>query len=179
MKPIVSRNCRVRYPEHFRVGEYSVVDDYCYFSTMVEVGRFSHIAACCTVAGGRETKFTLGDYSSVSSGARIFCKSNDFVNDLAVLLPRGVNIGDKPIAGNVSIGNMCGVGANSVIMPGNEIPDGTVVGALSFVPAEYMFKPWSVYAGSPIRLLKKRNKSRVLKQAKQLEILLSPKKVSE
>lgn len=176
MKPIVSKSCRIRYPEHFRVGEYSVVDDYSYFSTRVEVGRFSHIAACCTVAGGRDRTFRLGDYSSVSSGARIFCRSNDFVNDLVVLLPAGADIGDKPIAGDVSIGDMCGVGANTVIMPGNAIPDGTVVGAMSFVPAGYKFKPWSVYGGSPIRLLGRRNKARVLRQAKELERLLAPGK---
>ncbi len=176
MKHIVSKSSRVRYPEHFRVGEYSVVDDYSYFSTRVEVGRFSHIASCCTVAGGRDMTFRLGDYSSVSSGARIFCRSNDFANDLVVLLPAGVDIGDKPIAGDVSIGDMCGVGANTVIMPGNTIPDGTVVGAVSFVPAGYRFKPWKVYGGSPIRPLGRRNKARVLRQAKELERLLAPGK---
>ena len=64
---------------------------------------------------------------------------------------------------------MCAVGANSVIMPDNSIPDGTVIGALSFVPAAFKFKPWSVYAGIPIRFISARNKAGVLKQVKKLE----------
>ena len=54
-------------------------------------------------------------------------------------------------------------------MPGNRIPEGTVIGALSFVPAGFEFEPWSVYAGVPIRFVRARNKEAVLAQAAQLE----------
>ncbi len=173
---IISKNCRIRHPKDFSVGEYSVIDDFSYFSTKVSVGRFSHIAAGCTIAGGKDMAFHLGDFSSVSSGARIFCRSNDFVNDLVMLIHPGFDVGFKPIEGDVAVGNMCGVGANTVIMPDNKIPDGTVVGGLSFVPPGYKFRPWSVYAGAPVRLIKKRNKANVLRQAEELERLIkSPK----
>jgi hypothetical protein len=33
-------------------------------------------------------------------------------------------------------------------MPGNHIPEGTVIGALSFVPAGFSFEPWAVYRHS-------------------------------
>lgn len=171
MKPIVSKNCRIRHPEHFTAGQYSIIDDYSYFSTKVKVGRCSHIASGCSIAGGPARQFRLGDYCSLSSGVKIWCASNDYVNDVVTIIPKGFKgVKDRPTAGDVTIGDMCAVGSNSVIMPGNVIPEGTVIGALSFVPARFKFKPWSVYAGIPVRYAGKRNKKNVLRQVKELEM---------
>ena len=168
MKPIISSNVKIRHPEHFEIGDYSVIDDFCYFSTKIKIGKHCHIASGCSIAGGKEWQFALGDYCSVSSGVKIWCRSNDYVNDLVILNPEKKNIGDKRIEGNVVIGKMCGIGANSVIMPNNKIPDGTVIGALSYVPPNFKFKAWGVYAGIPIMLVKKRNKENVLKQYEKI-----------
>src|SRR5262249_22166891 len=139
---------RVRYPEHFSIGEGSVIDDFSYFSTKVCVGRYSHIASGCTIAGGAKYQFTFGDYGSVSAGVRIWCSSNDYVNDLVVLAPPGVELPDvHEIAGDVCFENYTGVGANAVIMPGVHVPEGAVVGAMSFVPPRATLEPWTVYAG--------------------------------
>lgn len=166
MTPIVSPNVRIRHPEHFAIGDFSIVDDFGYFSTRVQIGLCSHIASGCSVAGGAAHLFTLGDFCSLSSGVKIWCTSNDFVNDIVSLIPPGVDdIGVRPITGDVSFANCTGVGANSVVMPNNHIPEGTVIGALSFVPTAFAFEPWSVYAGSPIRLVGRRNRERVSAQA--------------
>lgn len=163
MANIISPNCRIRVPEYFRVGEESIIDDYSYFSTRVEVGRMCHIGPNCSIAGGREMLFRMGDYSSLSSGVRVYCRSSDYVNSLAALKSA------IELMGDITIGSMCGVGANSVIMPDNTIPDGTVVGALSFVPTNFKFREWSVYAGNPLRLLCPRNKGKVLEEVAQIE----------
>ena len=167
--PIVSKNVRIRHPDHFVVGEGSIVDDFCYFSTKVTIGRYSHIAANCTVAGGGDRHFSLGDYSSVSSGARIWCTSDDFVNDIVCILPSWApDVKEHSISGDVAIGHFTGIGSNAVIMPRNTIPEGTVVGALSFVPAAFAFEPWSVYAGTPIRLVGRRSRDAVMRQVETL-----------
>ena len=169
MKPIISPNIRIRHPEHFEVGAYSIVDDYSYFSARVRIGFCSHIASGCSVAGGEAHLFTLGDFCSLSSGVKIWCSSDDFVNDIVTILPPGVgDVKQHVISGDVSFANCTAVGANSVVMPGNDIPEGTVIGAVSFVPAAFPFEPWSVYAGSPIRLVGRRNREAVSAQAKIL-----------
>jgi acetyltransferase-like isoleucine patch superfamily enzyme len=61
--------------------------------------------------------------------------------------------------------NYTGAGANAVIMPDNVIPEGTTIGALSYVPPRFQFEPWTVYAGAPIRRVAARNRDRVLAQA--------------
>jgi carbonic anhydrase/acetyltransferase-like protein (isoleucine patch superfamily) len=158
---IVSPNVRIRVEEHFEVGEHSIVDDYCYFSTRVRIGKWTHIAAGCTVSGGPDRTFSIGDFSSLSAGVRVWCTSNDFVNDAIMI---GAATG---ISGDVSLGDYSGVGANSVVMPQNEIPEGVAIGALSLVPPGFSFEPWTVYAGIPIVRLKPRNRDSVLRQVEQ------------
>lgn len=168
--PIISPSIRVRLPEHFEVGAFSIVDDFCYFSARVRIGRCSHIANGCSVGGGRTHQFELGDFSSLSAGVKIWCASDDFVNDLVALEPRGVEpVKEHLISGDVIFGHCTAIGANSVVMPNNHIPEGTTIGALSFVPPQFAFEPWSVYAGTPIRLVRRRNRDAVLAQARKLE----------
>ncbi len=170
MKPIISPNSRIRHPDHFIVGEYSIVDDFCYFSTKVRIGRCTHIASGCSVAGGGERQFEIGDYCSLSSGVKIWCTSDDFTNDLVAIIPSGVEqVKNHLISGDVVLENYTAVGSNSVVMPKNTIPEGTVIGALSFVPACFEFQPWSVYAGVPIRYVRPRNRQNVLEQLARLE----------
>lgn len=170
MEPIISSNCRIRHPEHFSVGKYSIIDDYCYFSTRVKIGKCSHIGNGCSIAGGKDRLFVLGDYSSLSSGVKIWCTSDDFINDIVTIVPEIFGkIKKHLITGDVAVGNLTAVGSNSVIMPNNTIPDGTVIGALSFVPQNFNFKPWAVYAGIPVKFVKYRNKESVMKQFEELE----------
>lgn len=169
MKPIISKSIRVRYPDLFEVGQHAIIDDFCYFSTQVKIGRGTHIASGCSIAGGRSHVFRIGDYSSLSSGVKVWCASNDFANGLVAVFPEGWTSEETlQIEGDVILGDYTGVGANSVVMPDNRIPEGTVVGALSFVPQGFKFEPWSVYAGIPLRKVGNRNRDMVLKQVEKI-----------
>ena len=170
MKPIISPNIRIRHPEHFIVGEDSIVDDFCYFSTKVRIGRCTHIVSGCTVGGGGDMLFEIGDFSGLGSGSRVWCTSDDIVNDLVALPPPDVEpVKQHLIRGDVIMDDYTAVGSNSVIMPRNHIPTGTVIGALSFVPTAFNFRPWSVYAGIPIRFIRPRSRESVLEQVHKLE----------
>jgi acetyltransferase-like isoleucine patch superfamily enzyme len=170
MTPIVSPNSRIRHPETFTIGDDSIVDDYCYFSTRVRIGRCTHIASGCTIAGGGDMQFEIGDFCSLSAGVRIWCTSDDFVNDVVTIIPPGVeDVKEHLIRGNVTLGNYTAVGSNTVVMPKNSIPEGTVIGALSFVPTAFPMEPWSVYAGIPVRLVRARNRGSVMEQVRKLK----------
>jgi len=174
MKAIVSPHIRIRHPEHFEIGEDSIVDDFSYFSTRVRIGRCSHVASCCTVGGGAGFLFQVGDYSSVSAGVRIWCTSDDFTNDLVTILPEGVGpLKTHLITGDVVLGDYTAIGSNTVVMPDNRIPAGTVIGALSYVPPAFKFEAWSVYVGAPVRYIRPRNKDNVMSQADRLNAFMS------
>lgn len=179
MKPIVSPNARIRHADTFVIGDDSIVDDYCYFSTKVSIGRCTHIASGCSVAGGPEMQFSIGDFCSLSSGVKIWCTSDDFVNDLVTIIPPDISqVKDHLIRGDVTLADYTAVGSNSVVMPNNHIPEGTVLGALSFAPAGFHFQPWSVYAGVPLRLVRSRNRRNVMEQVQRLKDMLAARNVT-
>jgi len=180
MMPIVSPNSRIRHQEHFFIGDDSIVDDYCYFFTKVRIGRCTHIASGCSVAGGADMQFEIGDFCSLSSGVKVWCTSDDFVNDLVTIIPPGIEqVKSNLIRGGVIMGNYTAVGANSVIMPDNHLPEGTAIGALSFVPVAFEFRPWGVYTGIPVRFLRSRNRESVMVQVHRLSKLLDQRKRQE
>jgi acetyltransferase-like isoleucine patch superfamily enzyme len=174
VKPIISPNSRIRHPDAFVIGPGSILDDFCYVSTRVVIGRCSHVASGCSIAGGRDRLFTFGDFGSLSSGVKVWCTSDDFVNDLVTIPPPGApDLKENLLSGDVTIGHCCAVGSNSVIMPCNDIPEGVAIGALSFVPPRFRFDPWTVYAGVPIRPVKPRNRVAVQAQRDKLEAFLN------
>jgi len=145
----------------------------------VRIGLCSHIASGCSVAGGRDHLFALGDFCSLSSGVKIWCTSDDFANDLVTIIQEGIGpLKQHLMTGDVIFENCTAAGSNTVVMPGNHVPEGTVIGALSFVPANYSFEPWAVYAGIPIRRIGDRNRDAVRAQAdalrRYLEKLVTP-----
>jgi len=169
-EPIVSHHVRIRHPEYFVLGEGSVVDDFCYFSTKVTVGRYCHIASGCSIAGGVDRLFMLGDFSSLSSGVKVWCTSDDFTKDIVTIIPESIGrIKEHLISGDVIFEQLTAVGANSVVMPCNHILEGVVIGALSFVPPQFEFSRWTVYAGVPIKPIKPRDRDSVLRQTEAFE----------
>lgn len=165
IKPIISRNIRLRYPELLTIGEGSIIDDFCYISVKLSVGRFSHIESGCSLIGGRNGCVKIGNFCSIVVGNRLICNSDDFVNDLITIIPEEVPLVKKSIKGDIVFANYSAIGANSVMMPDNYIPEGVAIGALSYVPSNYPFEPWTIYFGTPIEPRKERNRDSVLKQA--------------
>ncbi|MDE1882298.1 MAG: hypothetical protein KGI89_17320, partial [Euryarchaeota archaeon] len=90
---------------------------------------------------------------------------SDFVGGLITVgLPN-----DRPTTGDVIFGNYTGMGVNSVVMPGQNVPEGVAIGALSFVPGHFPFEPWTIYAGNPIRKIRERDKESVMRQLRDVE----------
>jgi acetyltransferase-like isoleucine patch superfamily enzyme len=97
---------------------------------------------------------------------KIWCVSDDYANDLITIIPDGAGpIKEHLIVGDVTFGDCTAVGSNTVVMPGNHVPEGTSIGALSFVPPQFPFEPWAVYAGIPLRRVADRNRDAVSAQA--------------
>ena len=152
-------------PDLIEVGDNVRIADFCRISSACKIGSDCEIAPGTYIAGGDgKYKFTMGKCSSLAAGVKVWLSSNDYVNELVTHSVPEV----KEIQGNVTLGKYTGVGTNSVIMPNNDIPEGVAIGALSFVPSNYKFEPWTVYAGRPIRPIKKRNKENVMKTLKKI-----------
>lgn len=150
----------IKNKDNFIIGDESEIREFTVITAKTKIGKNCGIERNVTISGSNQY-FELGDYSSIAHGARIILQSNDYVNNLLSH--------ESNIKGDVIFDKYSGVGANTVVMPNNHIPEGTVIGALSFVPADFKFEPWTVYAGIPIKKVKNRNKENILKQLKELE----------
>jgi acetyltransferase-like isoleucine patch superfamily enzyme len=106
----------------------------------------------CNVAGGR-TGVAIGDFSALAYGCHVFAQSEDysgrFLNNSTV--PAEFR---SEICRPVDIGRHCIVGANSVIVPGVALSEGTAVYAMSLVTRST--DSWSIYSGVPARRIKAR-----------------------
>jgi len=166
--PIISPNIRIRYPETFIIEKYCIIDDFSYFSAKCRFGFSTHISSGVSIIGGKGSSFSCGDFSSLSTGVKIVCGGDDFINDIACLLPEQAgDIKNHLVIGTVELGNFATVGVNSVVLSNVVIPEGTTIGAMSFVKKNTKLEPWSVYCVKNNKLTKiaDRNKINVLKQA--------------
>ena len=155
----------IKRPNLIEVGDNVRIADFCRISSACNIGSNCEIAPGTYIAGGDgKYIFQMGDFSSLAAGVKVWLSSNDYVNELVTHNVSNV----KEIKGNVILGKYTGIGTNSVIMPDNNIPEGVCIGALSFVPSNYEFEPWTVYAGRPIKPIKKRNKENILKTLKEI-----------
>lgn len=173
---IISEMTRFRYPDNRNLGEYNVIDDFCYISVSLTLRDFYHIASNCVIAGGRSEHFTGGSFGGLSAGCKVFCASDDFVNDIGNVLPANCGVEKThTIRGGFFSEDFVTIGAGSVVMPNQHIPEGVCIGAMSFVPSEFEFEPWHIYVMRPSKYghmkltkLKRRNRENVLNQANQV-----------
>lgn len=119
-------------------------------------------------------------HSVLASGVRLFT-SADALNGSRVPSPTIHRSRIGRVSGattrtvrDVVVGAHCVVGANSVVMPGVTLGTGACVGANSFVPAHATLLPWSIYVGSPVRLVGTRHKDAVEALTRQLEATTPP-----
>lgn len=149
----------IKRPGEISLGNHVRICEFVRITSPCELGDYTELHTQVSIAGGfGRRKFVLGPYSSIAAGAKIWLSSDDYKNGLVTHAVPGV----AELEGDVIFGKYTGCGCNSVVMPDNRIPDGTVIGALSFVPMGFKFEEWSVYAGCPIRKIGERNKESVL-----------------
>ena len=150
----VSRHSKIYNAEKIDLGSNSRIDDFCIISGDVTVGRYCHITPMCLVAGGT-SGVVLEDFATLAYGTKVFAQSDDYSGRSMVnsLIPRKFK--DEHFA-RVEIQKHSIVGANSTIMPGVTLAEGTAVGSMSLVLSST--SSWGIYAGCPARRIKDRRK---------------------
>lgn len=139
-----------------KIGNNSRIDDFCVLSAGeggIEIGQNIHIAVYTSLIG--KGKIILKDFSNISSRVSIY-SSNDDYSGSAMTNPTIPDKFKNVTSLDVIIGRHVIVGAGSVILPGVQIDDGAVIGAISLVKGNC--KAFGIYAGIPSRWIKDRNK---------------------
>jgi len=104
---------------------------------------------------GGETGINIFDFAGIAFGGQVFAESDDYSGNSLT----NPTVGRKfktPICEPVVINRHVIIGANSVIMPGVEIGEGSAVGSLSLVNRS--IDSWGIFSGIPVRRIKDRSK---------------------
>ena len=157
---IISPNIRFRYPELVELGDEVIIDDFVYISTKLKVGSYSHICTGVKIIGGKNSTVRIGDFCSLSPNVVVAAGGDSYESGFAsCTIPQAYK--GKVTTGRVEMVNNCFTGSNSVILPNVTYSEGSRVGALSLVKEGMSLEPYSIYAGVPVKFIKKVNEEEI------------------
>lgn len=145
--------------EKMRLGSNVRIDPFCVISAAQDLLIGSHVHIAAHVLLSAAAGITLHDFAGISHGAKILSASDDFTG--GVLTGPTVPSDLRNVrAARIAIGRHAVIGANSVVLPGTQVEDGAMVGALSL--ARGTLEAWKVHAGAPTKIVGVRDKAGVL-----------------
>ena len=158
---IIGKTVRIRNPHLVSIGDGTIIDDFTYISTALEIGKFCHIASNVNISGGKGMLY-INDYSTLSSHVSVHCGSSDY-NTLSLDLPSVPN--NIQFGGhfeNIHIEKFVTVGAHSCILPGSILPEGSAYGAYTLIKKKEL-KKYHLYVGIKCKDLGERDLSNLNK----------------
>ena len=154
----------IQHPSQIELGDHVAIDNFISFSTSASIGDYVHIAPSVSIIGGVDSKLIMGNFSGISANSTIICGSDDYtkgmMNPQVPIKYRQTKISE------IIINDYACLGVGCIVFPGVTLGKGSVVGAGSVVTKDT--EPWGIYLGSPAKLIGQRDKTSVLKGAKEL-----------
>lgn len=153
---LISGDARIYNAANMVIGNNVRIDAFCILSAGDKPFILEdniHISAGVMIYG--QYGFHMKSFTNISSACRVFTQSDSFTGEYMIgpTVPskyRGV-YGFPLVIEKHSV-----IGTGTTILPGAVIGEGVAVGANSLVKGEC--KPWSIYAGSPVKFIKERSR---------------------
>lgn len=143
----VYSGCRIVPGEKVRLGSRSQIDEgvFIFAGEGVEIGVHVHVAFGASISGGGACR--IGDFASIGAGVRILTGTDNL--DASKLNNPTIPSSERAVLRRFTdVGAFSLVFTNSIVFPGVNIGEGTVVAAGSIVHHDLL--PWTVYAGNPL-----------------------------
>ena len=162
----IHNNVEFTRPELVKIGNHVAIDSGFYCTTALTIGDYVHISPHVAVVGGKKTALTVEDFCFISTGSKLIGGSETFwgYGLVGPLIPDEYK--DDQILRPIVIKRFAGMLANSVILPGVTMAEGSVLGANSLLNSDT--EPWTVYVGNPAKPLRLRLKHACYEYAKKL-----------
>ena len=139
-----------------------IVGDYTYYDDDEGAERFEeHVTHHYEFFGD---KLIIGKFCAIAKGVEFIMNGANHRMGSVSTYPFNImgggwekfapELGELPFKGDTVVGNDVWIGQNAVILPGVHIGDGAIIGANSVVGSNV--EPYSVVAGNPARLLRRR-----------------------
>ena len=165
---LLSKNTMIYNPEKTTIGNNVRIDDFCVITGKVDIADFVHIGAFCLLSGKNGIK--IGKFAAISGRVSVYTNNEDYVEGKGISSPSVPKKFQFTEGGSVIIEDHCLIGAHSVLLPSSNLKKGTIIGALSLVKG--ICNEWTLYAGIPIKKIKKISSQNRLKLEKEIQIQL-------
>lgn len=166
---LIGHNVMFTNPSNISLGDNVRIDPFTLITCELETGDYVQICSHVVLSGGDKRKVTLGDWTFIGYGTKLFCASEDYSGDHGPVNEfwgkNKINVGD------IRLENYSGIASDVVVFPGVTLPEGCTVGAQSLIHTKNNLKPWSVFIGNPLQFHKRRNKDEVLRLSKSPEFI--------
>lgn len=163
---IIHKSAEITRPELCIIGNHVAIDYGFYCTTQLLIGDYVHISPHVAVIGGKKTGLYLRDFCFISTGTKMICGSETFEGNglIGPVIPDEFK--EDQILLPITLERFAGVCANSTVMPGIIMAEGSILGANSFLNKNT--EPWTIYVGSPARPIKLRKKEKLYEYAEKL-----------
>lgn len=118
----------------------------------IEIGSRVHVAAN-VIIGAREPVI-IGDFAAIAAGAKIYANSEVPIPGLHMSGPMVPEQHKSFRSERIILGKDSVVGANAVLLPGANLGEGSILGALSFL--NKAVPDWEIWAGAPAKKISER-----------------------
>lgn len=164
---IIGKTVRIRRPELVSIDDNTIIDDFTYISGEVILGKYVHIGPSCSLQASG-SKILIGDFVGISAGTRIYASSSDYLTCSLEFptIPENFKFGG--FAEEVILESFSIIGANSVILPGCNVPIGFAIGTHTRLTKFIEMKEWSYYDSKRKKLVTRAGKEKVINIAKSL-----------
>jgi acetyltransferase-like isoleucine patch superfamily enzyme len=162
----ISASAEITRPDLCCLGNHVAIDSFFYCTTQLTVGDYVHISSHVAAIGGKTAVLSVEDFCFLSVGSKYICGSETFYGHGLVgpLVPDEYK--DQQKIEPIVLKRFSGALANSVVLPGVTMAEGSVLGANSLLTADT--EPWTVYAGNPAKPIRLRDKKNAYRYAQQL-----------
>lgn len=159
---LISRKCSIYNESSINIGSNVRIDDFCILSGNIRIGSNVHIASFCGLFGSKG--IVLHDFSGLSSRVTIYSESDDYMGEALTspVIPDKYRIVKGTI---VEIEKHALIGSGALILPGGNLKEGSVLGALSLLKTTT--EPWYIYAGVPAMKYKARKREVIINFEKE------------
>lgn len=153
---LVSRKASIYRADAISLGNHVRIDDFCILSggKGIKIGNYVHVGAYSALYGG--DRILMEDFSGLSPRCTLHSESDDAFG-YSLWSPM-VPLKYKPRYKSAPIvfRQHAGTGAGTVVLPGVELAEGAVVGALSMVNQNC--ESWSIFSGVPAKRIMRRSR---------------------
>ena len=166
---VIHKSAVIKRPDLVKMGNHIAIDPFFYMSTAAQIDNYVHISSHVSVIGGAEGMLAMEDFTTIATGCRIICVSNNFADGSGMINPFVEFKYRSNLIGNmVVMKKHSALGTNVVVHPTVTIGEGSVVGSNSLVLKST--EPWGIYAGTPAIKIGERPKEVLLKYGENFTV---------